>query len=139
MQIRTIKIYIIIYNMLNNSSDHALSRKIVVNSWNTPYVGGEYEGRGAAIGPFRRANNSGDFLNRMHYSCGGPNQVNRRMPGLRTGSIPNMCDGSNIPPSSTNVKFVADSSDYTRFKKLTSKNNELKNPKKMPLKCVGCG
>ena len=61
------------------------------------------------------------------------------MPGLRAGSIPNMCDGSNITPSSTNVKFVADSSDYTRFKKLTSKNNELKNPKKMPLKCVGCG
>tara|TARA_B100000925_G_C21998798_1_gene470240 strand:+ start:659 stop:1036 length:378 start_codon:yes stop_codon:yes gene_type:complete len=125
--------------MLNNGSDHALSRKIVVNSWNTPYAGGKYNGLGARVGPFRRTNNLGDFLNRMGYSCGGPNQVNKSKPGLRIGSIPNMCDGTNIPPSSTNVKFVADSSDYTRFKKLNSKNNELKEgPKKLPLKCVGC-
>ena len=47
--------------MLNNGSDHALSRKIVVNSWNTPYAGGQYNGLGARVGPFRRTNNLGIF------------------------------------------------------------------------------
>ena len=127
--------------MLNNSSDHAISRRIVVDSWNTPYASGEYKGQTSSIGGFRRVNNLGDFLGRVNYSCGGPNQTQPSRPGMRSiiGSVPNTCDGSHIPPSSTNVKFVSDSSDYIRYKKLMSKNNELRNPKKKnSSNCVGC-
>ena len=127
--------------MLNNSSDHAISRRIVVDSWNTSYASGEYKGQTSSIGGFRRVNNLGDFLGRVNYSCGGPNQTQPSRPGMRSiiGSVPNTCDGSHIPPSSTNVKFVSDSSDYIRYKKLMSKNNELRNPKKKnSSNCVGC-
>ena len=127
--------------MLNNSSDHAISRRIVVDSWNTPYATGEYKGQTSSMGGFRRVNNLGDFLGRVNYSCGGPNQTQPSRPGMKSiiGSVPNTCDGSHIPPSSTNVKFVSDSSDYIRYKKLMSKNNELRNPKKKnSSSCVGC-
>jgi len=127
--------------MLNNSSDHAISRRILVDSWNTPYADGHYNGQTSSIGGFRRVNNLGDFLGRVNYSCGGPNQTQPSRPGMRSiiGSIPNTCDGSYIPPSSTNVKFVSDSSDYIRYKKLMSKNSELRNPKKKnSSNCVGC-
>jgi hypothetical protein len=34
----------------------------------------------------------------------------------------NNCDGTGVPASSCNVKFVADSSDYTKFKKQSAMN-----------------
>jgi hypothetical protein len=76
------------------------------------------------ITPFRAVNNSGDFLARQQYSCGGPNPTNADKPGWKS-RIRNMfsnCDGTGIPPSSTNVKFVADSSDYSKFKKQRAVN-----------------
>jgi hypothetical protein len=70
------------------------------------------------IGAFRAANNLGDVLNRQNYSCGGPNQVNSR-PGIhdKGGAIPQQCDGTGLAAASCNPKFVADSSDYIKFKK----------------------
>jgi len=82
--------------------------------------------------PFRAVNNSGDFLGRVNYSCGGPNQINSRpnMKGLMRGSIPQRCDATGIAPSTCNVRFVADSSDYITFKKQQAINqnfNDLKD------------
>jgi hypothetical protein len=34
----------------------------------------------------------------------------------------NLCDGTNVPASSCNVKFVADSSDYVTYKKQRAVN-----------------
>ena len=99
--------------------DQVISRKVVVKSWNTPYATGTVNGRNRVTTPFRAVNNSGDFLGRVHYSCGGPNPTNADKPGWKS-RIRNMfsnCDGSRIPASSCNVKFVADSSDYSKFKK----------------------
>ena len=123
--------------MLNNSSDHAISRRIVVDSWNTPYASGEYKGQTSSIGGFRRVNNLGDFLGRVNYSCGGPNQTQPKCPGMRSiiGSVPNTCDGSHIPPSSTNVKFVSDSSDYIRYKSSCPKTMGQK-PKKRRIPAI---
>lgn len=116
----------------NKSSEDAMTRKVVRDSWNTAYVKGNYKGKERAIGPFRAANNLGDYLARKDYSCGGPNQVQPSKPGRRSiiGSIIQMCDGTGIPPSTTNVKFVSDSSDYTKFKKQTAHNknyNDISN------------
>jgi len=99
--------------------DQVISRRIVVKSWNTPYATGAVNGRNRVTTPFRAVNNSGDFLGRVQYSCGGPNPTNADKPGWKS-RIRNMfsnCDGSLVPASSCNVKFVADSSDYSQFKK----------------------
>ena len=99
--------------------DQVISRRVVVKSWNTPYATGTVNGRTRITTPFRAVNNSGDFLGRVEYTCGGPNPTNADKPGWKS-RIRNMlsnCDGSGVPASSCNVKFVADSSDYSRFKK----------------------
>ena len=106
---------------INNfkSGDEVMARSILRNSWNTAYATGSYNNLGRVITPFRAVNNSGDFLGRVAYTCGGPNQVNASKPGWkgRIGSIINNCDTTNVPASSCNVRFVADSSDYVTFKR----------------------
>jgi len=100
-------------------SDQVMSRKLLVKSWNTAYATGIVNGKTCVTTPFRAVNNSGDFLGRVHYSCGGPNPTNADRPGWKS-RIRNMfsnCDGTGIPASSTNTKFVADSSEYSKFRK----------------------
>jgi len=101
-----------------------ISRKIVVKSWNTAYATGLVNGRNRVTTPFRAVNNSGDYLGRVQYSCGGPNPTNASHPGWknRIRSMFSNCDATGIPASSTNVKFVADSSDYSKFKKYRAIN-----------------
>lgn len=100
-------------------AEQVMSRKVVVKSWNTAYATGNVNDKARVTTPFRAVNNSGDFLGRVQYSCGGPNQVNASRPGRKSaiGSIFNNCDNSGIPPSTANVRFVADSSDYVTYKK----------------------
>ena len=107
--------------------DQVMSRRVVVKSWNTAYATQSVNGRRPVTTPFRAVNNSGDYLGRVQYSCGGPNPTNADKPGWKS-RIRNMfsnCDGTGIPPSSTNVKFVADSSDYSKFKKLRAINQQF--------------
>lgn len=105
-------------------SDQVMSRKLVVKSWNTAYAIGTVNGKSRITTPFRAVNNSGDFLGRVHYSCGGPNPINADKPGWknRIRNMFNNCDNTGIPASSTNVKFVADSSEYSKYKKLRAIN-----------------
>lgn len=101
------------------SSEQTMSRRVLRDAWNTSYATGTYNGHNRIITPFRAINNLGDFLSRKDYICGGPNQVNADKPGWkgRIGSIISRCDGTGVPSSTCNVKFVPDSSDYTTFKK----------------------
>jgi hypothetical protein len=113
-------------------SQQVMTRRIVVNSWNTAYATGTVNGRNRVTTPFRAVNNSGDFLGRVHYICGGPNQINDKYPGIkgRIGSIISQCDGTGIPSSTCNTKFVADSSDYAAYKRQKAVNqtyNDLSN------------
>jgi len=57
-------------------------------------------------------------------SCGGPNPTNvdRYKRKNNIGSMFKNCDATNVPASSCNVKYVADSSDYIKFKKQVSCN-----------------
>ena len=101
------------------SGDQVLARRVVVKSWNTAYATGTVNGKSRVTTPFRAVNNSGDFLARVQYNCGGVNPTNASRPGWKS-RIRNMfsnCDSSVIPPSTTNVRFVADSSDYSKYKK----------------------
>jgi hypothetical protein len=114
------------------SSEQVMSRRVVVKSWNTNYTTGTFNGKSRIVTPFRAVNNLGDFLQRENYICGGPNQVNADKPGWKShiGSIISQCDGTGVPSSTCNVKYVPDSSDYIKYKKLQAQNrnyNDLKN------------
>jgi hypothetical protein len=111
---------------LNNfkGGDDVLTRRIVTKSWNTAYATGLVNNYVRVTTPFRAVENLGDYLSRKNYSCGGPNPTNATKPGYksRIGNLLNVCDGTGIPASSTNVKFVPDASDYTTFKRQQAVN-----------------
>lgn len=117
-----------------NNQEDVTTRRELRRSWNTAYATGTYNNYKRRIGPFRAVTNTGDFLSRTDYICGGPNPANNthatasRKMGL--GGIISACDTTQVPSSSCNVKFVADSSDYTKFKRQTAYNknyNDLKH------------
>jgi hypothetical protein len=100
------------------------ARSVLRNAWNTPYATGTYNGKSRVITPFRAVNNSGDFLSREHYSSGGPNPTNASRPGYKNliGRMWTNTDNTGVPASSCNVKFVADSSEYSKFRRQQANN-----------------
>jgi hypothetical protein len=106
------------------SGDQTHAREVLRRGWNQENASGTIQGKKRVITPFRAVNNLGDFLARKNYVCGGPNQVNASKPGWksRIGSIISNCDGTNVEGASCNPKFVSDSSDYVRYRKLRALN-----------------
>ena len=109
---------------VNNNNSFVNSRFMLRNAWNNNYIVNNYP---TACTPFRAINNSGDLLSRKDYSCGGSCQTYQSRPNLhglatKFGHIQDKCDGSNIPPAACNVRYVADNSDYVRYRKLTAIN-----------------
>jgi hypothetical protein len=89
-------------------------------------------GQTPSVGPFRAVNSLGDFLGRVNYSCGGPNPQSASKPGYGRliRSVPQQCDSTGVGVTTCNPKFVSDSSDYVKFKKLRAMNrnyNDLTN------------
>jgi hypothetical protein len=107
-----------------NNNDDVRDRSVVRKSWNGQYATGSVNGYRNVTTPFRAVNNLGDFLGRQYYTCGGSNQTDLRRPGRATliGSIISNCDGTGVPASVTNVKFVPDSSDYTTYRRQRAVN-----------------
>jgi hypothetical protein len=106
------------------SGDQTHAREVLRRGWNQENASGTIQGKKRVLTPFRAVNNLGDFLARKNYVCGGPNQVNASKPGWksRIGSIISNCDGSGVEGASCNPKFVSDSSDYVRYRKLRALN-----------------
>jgi len=107
------------------------------NAWNTTYPSQLRVNKltRQIITPFRAVNNAGDLMCRINYSCGGTCQSFQSRPNLkglkqRFGAISDTCIPSvyfnslqllqNIPASACNVKYVYDSSDYTKYLKQKS-------------------
>jgi hypothetical protein len=112
--------------------EQSLDRGVLRRGWNQLNAIGEIKGYKRVITPFRAVNNLGDFLARPNYVCGGPNQVNASKPGWKghIGSIISQCDGTGVAGASCNPRFVSDSSDYVRFRKLRAMNknyNDIKH------------
>ena len=108
-------------NTTNNDNEFIDTRFSLKNAWNTNYARA-VNGNKSICTPFRAINNAGDLLSRKYYSCGGPCQTFQSRPGMfgltqRFGHIQDHCDGTGIPPSSCNIKYVYDSSDYIRYSK----------------------
>jgi len=107
-----------------NTQETSQNRFTLRNAWNNNYLANKYP---AACTPFRAVNNSGDLLSRPAYSCGGSCQSIQSKANVygisnALGQASNMCDGTGIPPSTCNVKYVTDVSDYTRYLKLKAIN-----------------
>jgi hypothetical protein len=114
------------------NAESTMVRRILRDGWNTQYATGKVNGHARVITPFRAVNNSGDFLARQNYVCGGSTPNHLPLAGIvqRFGSMIKNCDGTGVPASNCNPRFVADSSDYTTFKKQTAINqnyNDLAN------------
>jgi hypothetical protein len=107
------------------SSDHSTTRRVLRASWNGEGALGRSKGYDRVITPFRAVMNMGDFLSRKNYVCGGPNPsmpVNTVRSRGNMGHIMSACDGTLVEGASCNPKFVADGSDYTRFKREMAQN-----------------
>lgn len=100
------------------------ARSVLRDAWNTPYATGTYNGNNRVITPFRAVNNSGDFLSRKNYSSGGPTPTNASRPGYGRliGRMWANTDTTGVPASSCNVKYVADSSEYSKFRRQQANN-----------------
>lgn len=111
--------------------EQAQSREVLRRSWNQLQASGTVNNKERVLTPFRAVNNLGDFLGRKNYVCGGPNQVNASKPGWKghIGSIISNCDNSGVEGASCNPKFVSDSSDYVRFRKLRAMNKNYNDTK----------
>jgi hypothetical protein len=122
----------------NTYEDYEQQRFILKEAWNTNYLkeknalNGE---KARCVTPFRAINNAGDLLSRKYYSCGGPCQTFQSRPGMfglktKFGHVSLGCDGTEVPPSTCNIRYVYDSSDYSRYlkQKAINKNyNALSN------------
>jgi hypothetical protein len=114
--------------------DYEQIRFTLRNAWNTKYIT-QLQEKKRIVTPFRAVNNAGDVLCRKYYSCGGPCQTFQSRPGMfglkgAFGAIQSRCDGTGVPPSSCNGKYVYDSSDYITYLKQVAMNknyNDVSN------------
>ena len=113
---------------LNKSSEGEMLRFTLRRAWsheNTKKTVNTFQ---RAITPFRAVNNAGDYLARMNYSSGGPNQVNGVKQSISgawkasAGRVHASNDGTNIASASCNPKYVYDSSNYITFRKQQAVN-----------------
>ena len=135
----------------DNTSEFPKNRFVLKEAWNTNYLrakipttvvpGQPNSGvKALCVTPFRAITNAGDVLSRSNYSCGGPCQTPQSRPGLhglkiRFGHIDKTCYSTDtatpsepaIPHSACNVKYVYDSSDYSRYLKERAINRNYNN------------
>jgi hypothetical protein len=120
---------------INNYKDsrQVCTRRILRQSWNGNGAAGVQSELKRRITPFRAVTNSGDFLSRQNYVCGGPNlsaPLNTPRSRGNLGGIFSVCDGTGVPAASCNTKYVYDSSDYTKYRNQKAHNlnyNDIKN------------
>ncbi len=110
----------------NNNNEFVQTRFLLKHAWNTLYPS-QMKYTKPVITPFRAVTNAGDLLSRKSYSCGGSCQTPQSRPGIygfnnRIGHISNNCDLTLVPAASCNVKYVYDSSNYTRYMKEKAMN-----------------
>jgi hypothetical protein len=119
------------------SSEVVDTRVVLKQAWNTNYnsqlksAGYNYP----VLSSFRAVNNAGDLLSRPNYACGGSSQVSQSRPGLyglrkSIGHVNKNCDNATVPSATCNVKYVYDSSDFSRYlkqKAIVKNYNNLTN------------
>lgn len=115
---------------MDGASSRERIRFTLRKAWNGQAATQVVNGHKTNATPFRAVNNAGDLLSRQAYSSGGSNQVKTGIirngsilsANVLGGSVQSMPDSTGIPSASTNVRWVYDGSDYTRFKKQQAVN-----------------
>jgi hypothetical protein len=118
---------------IDGGSSRGRMRFTLRNAWNGKSANKIYNGIKTNVTPFRAVNNAGDLLSRVAFTSGGSNQVNTGTNKLSANGSARVLGGSikisstisnpnNLPSASTNVKWVYDGSDYTKFKKQQANN-----------------
>jgi len=126
------------FGSTDNTSDVALKRKILKRAFrsNNVYYNGKIVQK-SQVGPFRASQHVGDPLGRLYQSCGGCNQVNDvnshiilKQDGVSNASCNVVTNGYTplqISLEGGNSKYVYDNSLFTRFKGLSSINQNYKD------------
>lgn len=114
---------------MEGGNERSMDRLLLRQAWNGQYASGVVNGRKPVCTPFRLVNNAGDYLGRQNYVSGGSDQVQGLVRSSSVGSwkmfgghVQATNDGTGIPSSTCNVKYVYDGSDYTSFKKKQAMN-----------------
>lgn len=108
---------------MEGGNERSMERFVLRQAWNGQYASGIVNGKKPVTTPFRRVNNAGDYLGRTNYVSGGSDQVNNIRSSsagsfkMFAGHVQATNDGTGIPSSTCNVKYVYDGSDYIKFKK----------------------
>lgn len=98
-----------------------LNREVIREVWNSKLAKDKGDGtKPIAMGNFRLVYNAGDPLSRTNFACGGPNPLYSHPGALILTSRDSMRNNNSCgayDSASTNVKYVYDSSLFTRFRR----------------------
>jgi hypothetical protein len=109
-------------------SNRAETREVLRRAWNTKLVFSN--DKSLSTGTFRATQNAGDVKHRHNYSAKGPNQLSSLSFSYVSGKDGTQGSHDDIPVSATNVKYVYDSSNYTRYSREKSMNRFIQSAKK---------
>ena len=108
-------------------ASNVISRRSFYNMPSGLPMAGITNSQRPVCGPFRAAMNAGDALGRRYLQCDCPNPLSAKSAlnadGISQrgcGVIVNGYSTKQVPVANCNTKYVYDSSDYIRFKKLSA-------------------
>lgn len=106
-------------------SKRAETREVLRRAWNTSLV--FTTDKSISAGTFRATQNAGDVKHRHNYSAKGPNQLSSLSFSYVSGKDGTQGSDEATPVSATNVKYVYDSSNFTRYAREKSMNRFIKS------------
>ena len=115
----------------NDGKFRYLNREVIREVWNAKLASDKGNGnKPIAMGNFRITYNAGDPLSRVNFACGGPNPLYSHPGALiltTRDSMKNNKPCGEYESASTNVKYVYDSSLFTRFKREKAIHKDFTN------------
>ena len=114
---------------LGTNSSRAETRQVLTRTWNTTLINSADKNLKTASGTFRVTQNAGDVKHRQNYASKGPNQLSGLAMTYISGKDGTQGTEDIVPVSATNVKYVYDSSNFTRYSREKSMNRFLQSAK----------
>ena len=112
---------------LGGTSNRAETRQVLTRAWNTSLIFSTNKDLKTTSGTFRVTQNAGDVKHRHNYSAKGPNQLSGLAMTYVSGKDGTQGIEEVVPVSATNVKYVYDSSNFTRYSREKSMNRFIQS------------
>ena len=106
-------------------SKRAETREILRRGWNTSLVFSNDSTISA--GTFRATQNAGDVKHRHNYASKGHNQLSSLSFSYVSGKVGTKGQEESVPVITTNVKYVYDSSNFTRYNREKAMNRFIQS------------